>query len=184
MKTIEDDDVHLLIQSINFREPVLAATHVRLGEHDRSRDNDSGELELRIIMSIQHPKYEYPSQYNDIALFKLERQVTFSSAIRPACLPEQSEVLSEKAIATGWGAKAFQGMASNVLRKVTLEMFTQNECNGILGAISYKLHRGIIERTQVCAGSHNEQKDACQGDSGGYSSFTLNRFPFELTSYP
>ncbi len=115
-----------------------------------------------------HPDYRYPIQYNDIGLFKLERKIEFNGGIRPACLPEQSVVPTKSALATGWGSVAWRGDQSNVLLKVTLQMFSQSECNSTYKQdINRKLNRGIVEETQVCAGSHTAEKDSCQGDSGG-----------------
>lgn len=144
------------------------AKYVRLGEHDLNRNDDATPIDLKIIESIPHPEYRYPVQYNDIGLFKLERRVELSGAIRPACLPQQSAVPTKSAIATGWGTVAWRGKQSNILLKVILEMFTQNECNSTYkGDINRKLNQGIMEQTQVCAGSHSDEKDSCQGDSGG-----------------
>lgn len=131
--------------------------------------DDGTSVDLRIVERIPHPEYRYPSQYNDIGLFKLERKVQLNGAIRPACLPEQASVKTKTAIATGWGTVTWRGQQSNVLLKVTLDMFSQNECNSTYRTdINRKLNKGIMEETQVCAGSHNEEKDSCQGDSGGY----------------
>ncbi|KAJ6636459.1 Serine protease snake [Pseudolycoriella hygida] len=144
------------------------ARYVRLGEHDLNRKDDGTVVDLRIIQSIPHPDYRYPIQYNDIGLFKLERRVELNGAIRPACLPEQSAVQTKSAIATGWGTVSWRGRQSNALLKVTLDMFTEAECNRTYSSdINRKLNRGILEESQVCAGSHKEEKDSCQGDSGG-----------------
>lgn len=144
------------------------ARYVRLGEYDLNRVDDGTAVDLRIIQSIPHPDYRYPIQYNDIGLFKLERRVELNAAIRPACLPQQASVPTKTAIATGWGTVTWRGKQSNVLLKVILDMFTQNECNSTYRTdVNRKLNRGIVEETQVCAGSHNEEKDSCQGDSGG-----------------
>ncbi|XP_037035178.1 serine protease snake-like [Bradysia coprophila] len=144
------------------------AKYVRLGEYDQNRVDDGTAIDLRIIQSIPHPEYRYPIQYNDIGLFKLERRVELSGAIRPACLPQVSAVPTKTAIASGWGTVTWRGKQSNVLLKVVLDMFSQTECNSTYRTdINRKLNRGIMEESQVCAGSHTEEKDSCQGDSGG-----------------
>lgn len=162
---IENKNCTTKLSKNSFSGP---AKYVRLGEHDQNSENDGTKIDLRIIESIPHPEYRYPIQYNDIGLFKLERRVELNGSIRPACLPEQSAVPTKSAIATGWGTVTWRGKQSNVLLKVTLDMFTQNECNRTYRTdVNRKLNRGIVEETQVCAGSHTEEKDSCQGDSGG-----------------
>lgn len=153
-----------LVQRFNFRG---SAQYVRLGEHDLDRSDDARSIDFRIIDKIPHPDYRSSLKYNDIGLFKLDRKVEFSKAIRPACLPEQESVGTNAAIATGWGKVSTDGNPSNVLLKVVLNMFSQDECNSTYGRDkSRHLPNGIIEESQVCAGSHTEEKDTCQGDSG------------------
>ncbi len=83
------------------------ATWVRLGELDISTDNDTSKPEdFRIIQSIPHPKYSRTSVYHDIALFKLDRKVTFNEFIRPICLHTAYTLPNynnNTAVITGWG---------------------------------------------------------------------------------
>lgn len=142
-------------------------------------------IDLNIIQRIPHPNYKYPAKYNDIGLFRLERRVQFNSAIRPACLPEQSAVSTRRAIASGWGVVEWKQSRSNVLQKVILELFSQEECKSAYRTDNNrKLNKGIVEESQVCAGSRDEEKDTCQGDSGGnclfikFSNFVTNTHRF------
>lgn len=139
-----------------------SAKYVRLGEHDLNRDDDGTTVDLRIIEKFPHPEYIQGKTHNDIALFKLERVIEFNHAIRPACLPEQAAVTTKSAIATGWGNIDWNGIRSNVLLKVHLDIFPQNECSTV-----YRNQTSIVEETQVCAGSHTDRRDSCRGDSGG-----------------
>lgn len=94
---------------------------------------------------------------------KLEKNVEFNQFVRPACLAETFMDASEKKfIATGWGLTTHRGQKSNILQKVTLELFTQDECTKSYSQRYSALNRGIIEPQQFCAGSHNESKDTCQ----------------------
>ena len=43
--------------------------YVKLGEHNLQKD-DGSEIELKIEMSIKHPKYDKKTVDNDIALLK------------------------------------------------------------------------------------------------------------------
>lgn len=142
--------------NLSFSDP---ATYVRLGEHDLTQTNEATWIDFDIAERIRYPHYQLP--YNDIMLLKLKRFVQFDGAIRPACLPEQLAIPSERAIASGWGLTE-NGTRSNVLLKATLNFFPQKECNEkYAGKIA--LHNGISEETQLCAGSRVDDKDTCQG---------------------
>lgn len=68
--------------------------------------DDSPKSEnFRVIERIRNPQYKPPSQYHDIALLKLERNVEFNEWIRPSCLPYSlpDSGPDGKATATGWG---------------------------------------------------------------------------------
>ncbi|XP_055384408.1 uncharacterized protein LOC129614047 [Condylostylus longicornis] len=140
--------------------------HVRLGELDLNVDDDDSE-DFEVEESIVHPDFKRLSKYNDIALVKLNRNVTFSPNKRPACLPVQHDSNATRSIATGWGKTEWAGSGSEHLQKVTLKKFTESECNKTYAAYSNALPRGIQYETQICAGSKYEAKDTCQGDSGG-----------------
>lgn len=134
-----------------------------------NRNDEATTIDLRVIESYIHPQYLYPIHYNDIGLFKLERKVELNGAIRPACLPEQSAIPTKSAIATGWEVIGSEGgdEQSNVLFKVILDIVSQNDCNSTYkGDFNRKLKEGIIEQTQVCAGSSRE-KERCQRDTAG-----------------
>ena len=65
----------------------------------------SKRVVLKIAEYIIHPGYKKPSSYNDIALVRLERKVTLSRAVLPACLPQPQYRLENKQNMTtlGWG---------------------------------------------------------------------------------
>lgn len=146
----------------NFRYP---AKYVRLGEHDLSEATETTAIEFKIVQRIQHPHYHRSTHYNDIALFKLDREVEFSPAIRPACLPEKFTVPT-KATASGWGLVEYEGSRSDVLLKAELDIFSKDECESS-PSIKKLYKNGLIEETMLCAGSHSDNKDTCNGDSGG-----------------
>lgn len=139
---------------------------VRLGELDHTSEYDNAKPKnYHISERILHPNYNR-TRYNDIALLKLNESVAFNPHIRPICLPVTSDV-PKKGIATGWGATDWAGEFSTTLLKVTLETYSQTECNTTYMATrDRKLPNGIVN-TQLCAGSRIEAKDTCQGDSGG-----------------
>lgn len=141
---------------------------VRLGEYDKSAPSP-GVQDISIAEYIPYPSYRRITKYNDIGLIKLSRPVQFSEYIRPACLPEEYSTNTLKAVATGWGRTDVFNATSDILQKVILDLYNDQECRNSFIAESRKhdLRNGIVSDTQFCAGSRNERKDVCQGDSGG-----------------
>lgn len=62
------------------------------------------------------------------------------------------------------GRTDYRGSTSEVLMKVVLELFTEDECNATYldAARTTQLRYGILPAQQFCAGSHTEKKDTCQ----------------------
>ncbi|XP_058815645.1 venom protease-like isoform X2 [Topomyia yanbarensis] len=143
------------------------ATVIRLGELALDSSNDEAFPEdFNIADLIPHPDYKQSSQYNDIALMKLDRKVIFSPYIRPICLPTDGDLGNARAIATGWGTIGYGESTSAMLLKVVLDMFPFDECVGHFD-VNRRLKDGLRQDSQICAGSRNSSKDTCQGDSGG-----------------
>lgn len=140
------------------------AKFVLLGELNYGNDTDDAQpKQFDVIDRIRHPDFKYPSKYNDIALLRLNGSVNFNQYIRAACLPQSHLVDAERVIASGWGKTNHNKPASEVLQKVILELFSHRECNAsYANDISRKLRLGIVDETQLCAGSHSAQKDTCQ----------------------
>lgn len=159
-------------------EPVV----VRLGVHSiagQYPDNFNGtdhSLDFLVEENIVHPEYRTSSTYNDIALVRLRRSVRLNQYMRPACLAtETNEDTLAKATATGWGLTEFKGDSSDKLLKVNLELFNQTECvNAFKRNINRRLSSGIMETTQICYGSHTEEKDTCSVSSFITNTFALN----------
>lgn len=139
---------------------------IRLGDQNLVRQDDKAQPEdYQVESVILHPNYRHSSHYYDIALLRMDRQVTFTRFIRPACLWDNSSLNITKAVATGWGQLAFAGDRSDDLRKVALSIIDNNHCQQLYEK-SKKLRRGIT-KSQLCAGHLEGGKDTCQGDSGG-----------------
>lgn len=137
---------------------------VRLGELDFASDTEDAQPEdFGVRNATEHPDYKYPILYNDIAVIQLDRVVNFSVYKHPACLPFDDGVRSENFIAIGWGHKKFAGKESTKLLKVQLKNFG-TRC--LATTDIEELPNGYNATTQICIGS-NEQKDTCNGDSGG-----------------
>ncbi|XP_076240858.1 serine protease snk [Calliopsis andreniformis] len=167
--TLISDEFVLTAAHCLFSSNWGSAKWARLGDLNLQRsDDDAKPQNFRIIERIKHPKYQWPSAYNDIALVKLEEKVKFNAWIRPSCIPYSLPDIEDqgKAVATGWGLVDWTDYQSNSndLLKVTIKMVPHARCNQTFGTDT-KLERGIIDESQICAGDVG--KDTCQGDSGG-----------------
>lgn len=138
-----------------------APVRVRMGMTDlRTTDGE----EVAIANITVHPEYQRKNKRNDLALIELERGVTFTNSLHPACLytkPDNPKGL----IVTGWGHLETAGRTSPVLQKGILSPVEVSDCNE-----SYSRAPQIsvtIQADQVCAISTSGKTDACQGDSGG-----------------
>lgn len=143
--------------------------YIRIGDLELNNDRDEASpQEFNVLEKIRHPSYRPPSQYHDIALLKMDRRAELNQYARPACLHTERNINTNLVAASGWGKVGFTSDTSQALLKVTLETFTFPECsNAYRNNIGIRLRNGIVDDTQLCAGSHNASKDTCQGDSGG-----------------
>jgi len=142
-----------------------APSIVRLGDQNlKTRTDGVNEMDVPIAEFITHEKYRRSSYYDDIALIKMTRSVTFTKNIRPACLWQTSAINATKTVATGWGYTETAGQTSDELMKVELDIIDNVQCNRYFE--DAKLDNGILE-TQLCAGDLAGSKDTCNGDSGG-----------------
>lgn len=142
-----------------------AVKFIKLGANHRVQ-NDSYTFNVKEI--FQHPDYDAKKLTNDIGLLKLDRPAPLSERILPICMP-QKQLASAKAVASGFGRTGFGQSSSRDLLKVTLERFTQSECQQTFGA-----RVAITNDSMLCYGHHTESKDTCNGDSGECT--RVNRF--------
>ncbi|XP_053953818.1 trypsin-1-like [Anastrepha ludens] len=144
--------------------------------------NDTEAWDLDIEEVIEHPDYEYPYVYNDIAIVRLRTPFygnPFHDA--PACLwagPSSTENVT----AIGYGDTQFGGVSSPLLMKTNLVTIKNNECQLHYDPDSGSLTDGIIW-TQICAKDPEKLRDTCQGDSGGPIIKFVQREGLELMSF-
>lgn len=90
----------------------------------------------------------------------MNSDVTLNPYIVPICLP-QTENVNEKILASGFGTTGFSEKESDDLLKVTLDLFTPNECDAKLGSHG-RVKQGVDYKAMFCAGSKdNRDKDTC-----------------------
>ena len=147
----------------SYAQYIGEAKYIKLGGLKRLELEPTTQI-FSIIQNIQHPSYTVLNVEHDIALFKMNEPVIFNLYILPICLQQSEDLSTKTAIATGWGNTEYASEMSPILRKVTLEYFPIQTC------IKCFEHEDEFEGTDfsniICAGSKNERKDSCQGDSG------------------
>ncbi|XP_063593335.1 trypsin-1-like [Penaeus indicus] len=132
---------------------------VGVGDHLMSSTSDdvaATEL-ISVKKVILHSRYNKQTLDYDIALLKLSKVLTFSTEVRPVCLPEDDSKTYAGAdgIASGWGTLSSGGSQPNKLMEVTVPILAPN-CWG-----------QPVTARMLCAGYKKGGKDTCQGDSGG-----------------
>uniref|UniRef100_A0A182QPH2 Peptidase S1 domain-containing protein n=1 Tax=Anopheles farauti TaxID=69004 RepID=A0A182QPH2_9DIPT len=142
----------------------VAPDVVRLGDinlYDSS--DDQYAQQLKIVEIIRHPEHRFSSRYHDIALLRLEKNVTLHDTVAPGCLWNDEEIPFPTMEATGWGSTGFGQANTPILLKVSLSVVRKAECESYYSA-SRGLRNGLQDY-QLCAG--DIKMDTCPGDSGG-----------------
>ncbi|CAG9814512.1 unnamed protein product [Phaedon cochleariae] len=142
---------------------VLTANHcirkylkVRLNVHDL-RASDGGDLELPVSKMFPHPKFNFKTVENDIALLMLPKSVRTPVA----CLPNKRPRTRQLCSVMGWG-KIDPGDVYGVpvLHEAKLPIVHPKTCRK-----SYR--QFLISDNMLCAGWASGRSDTCAGDSGG-----------------
>ena len=129
---------------------------ILIGEHLIS-DNQFTKVDVAEI--IHDPNYNSGTTNSDFSILRLASPVTFSRAVRPACLPADltETYVGKLATVTGWGSLSSSGNQPTTLQEVDVTVTTNAACN--------TAYPGSITDLMVCAADPG--KDSCQGDSGG-----------------
>jgi len=130
---------------------------VLVGEHN-IRDSVFNRVDVASISD--DPNYNSQTLFNDFSVLTLTQPLSFSRAVRPACLPfNRTELYTGRtATVTGWGTLSSGGLQPETLQKVNVTVNTQQDCRNVYGTNS-------IGDVHLCAMAPG--KDSCQGDSGG-----------------
>ncbi|KAK3909566.1 Serine protease easter [Frankliniella fusca] len=179
-----------VLTAAHCTDPKKPPVTVRLGEHDTRTDEDCSMLngvkvcappvqDVRVEEVLPHPEFVRQTNkrdglWNDIALLRLARPVTFSNAIQPVCLPnnlppndsqrQKTEMVQYVFTVVGWGriGKEDDADTSDVLLKLILRTMKHSEC-----AEKYKAYQNKLNEERQMCGIAKQGKDVCKGDSGG-----------------
>lgn len=137
---------------------------VVVGDHDVSTGTETNSTVVHTVKEIIiHENYDGANK-NDIGLIRLNKPIEYNEDVGPVCLPWKfrSDLLESKPVTVaGWGTTEFGGPKSKTLQKVDLQTTTMARC---------KADYPTADDTMIC--TYAEDKDSCQGDSGGSVYYT------------
>ncbi|XP_054872927.1 transmembrane protease serine 2 isoform X1 [Amphiprion ocellaris] len=112
---------------------------------------------------INHEHFNTETNDNDIALLKLNSPLSFTSRVKPVCLPNFGMAFSAGSPAwiTGWGTVRSGGPSPDTLNQAEVTIYSRETCN------APQVLDGMLTQSMICAGKLEGGVDSCQGDSGG-----------------
>ncbi|KAJ1520289.1 hypothetical protein ONE63_004490 [Megalurothrips usitatus] len=126
---------------------------------------------IAVAERIVHERYRPSAKYDDIALLRLQSPARMTGHVRPACLHTEPALRADtdntnSPIVTGWGFTKEEGVGSDHLLKVAVNVVENDACRAYYeSATDDRMRDGIRADSQVCAGGAG--RDSCSGDSGG-----------------
>uniref|UniRef100_A0A2C9JX34 Peptidase S1 domain-containing protein n=1 Tax=Biomphalaria glabrata TaxID=6526 RepID=A0A2C9JX34_BIOGL len=155
------DRIDLDFTKTSFYFTITAGSILKINDpKTKLSANDLYRQTVRVAEIINHP-YEW-----DLALLKLEKEVTYTEAVQPLCLPPEDYVFLPRAYCylAGWGHfNSKQYMRPQTLRDARLQVWTENRCskNKVLGETIVNIN------STICTGYRSGVPSGCTGDSGG-----------------
>ena len=147
---------------------VLTAAHcvadgvdsVWVGAYDQTQT--TAVEKIKPLKIYAHPKYNAGTTDYDFALIELSQNSSFKPVLLNSSEIKISANSKILAMTAGWGTTTEgSNTLPNILRKVSVPLVNQAECN------SKSAYDGAITDRMICAGYKAGGKDSCQGDSGG-----------------
>ncbi|XP_058066856.1 uncharacterized protein LOC131216389 [Anopheles bellator] len=129
-----------------------------------SNEDDQYAQQLRIVDIIRHTQHRFSAKYYDVALLRLEKNITVHETVAPTCLWLDDEVRFPKLWSAGWGRTGFGEAKTDVLLKVALTPMSNQNCSRFYTAAERGLRNGLHAH-HLCA--FDDKMDTCPGDSGG-----------------
>ncbi|CAC5374354.1 unnamed protein product [Mytilus coruscus] len=136
---------------------------VLLGSVKRLRDQGTSR---HVDKVIHHPRLTWTGIgpiYYDVALIHLEKSVTYTDYILPACLPKADFSSLSNCYIAGWGyISSNQDITVQDLREAKLHVLSDEECRTNTVPLEQEVNTNIT----YCAGYKFGVISGCQGDSG------------------
>nr|ATU82483.1 venom S1 protease 14 [Lethocerus distinctifemur] len=144
-----------------FKEDDLAVIVGEHGRHGKLR-NMTGNMQFMPVQKIYvHEDWNPMSYVNDISIMFLKTNIRYNQFVGPACLPNKKmDLVNEYLKVLGWGYLASKTVRAEELMKVNLRVLPILTC-----ANNYPRDIPVENSHQIC--TFNNNKDSCEGDSGG-----------------
>ena len=146
---------------------VVSAAHCFYGARNKDFTLELGSGEALVTRRIGElfirSDFVRRSYDNDIALVRMDKEVTFNLLVRPVCLPSMvDEMAGMEGTVVGWGLLKQNGNIPDGLQAIQLPIIPRNTCR-----LMSRHQQNAITDNMFCAGFMDGSGDACQGDSGG-----------------
>lgn len=144
----------------------LQSIRIRVGEYDfSSMAEPFPYIERAARRKVVHPKYNFYTYENDLALVQLDQPIQFPPHVAPICLPPDNiDLLGRNATVTGWGRLNEGGTLPTILQEVRVPIVSNDKCKKMFDDAGRPEY---IPDIFLCAGYEEGGRDSCQGDSGG-----------------
>ena len=108
----------------------------------------SNSMETNVSRVIMHPKFTNTLNGYDIALMFIEQPISYTSIIKPVCMPEMGASYSSRSqcYLAGWGKIDTSLTDPDVLQEAKYKLTSHQGCN------SSSQWNGIIQDHMTCAG--------------------------------
>lgn len=147
---------------------MISQIKIRVGEYDFSSVQEPyGYVEKGVKKKVVHPRYNFFTYENDLALVQLEDPIDTDKLphISPICLPpDEQDLVGKNATVTGWGRLSEGGILPSILQEVQVPVISNEKCKNMFLAAG---RHEYIPDIFMCAGFEEGGRDSCQGDSGG-----------------
>jgi len=130
------------------------------GEHSL-RENDNTEQYREVAQIIAHPQYDLSDRTSDydIAIVKVKTPFEFGRVVDKIDLFTERDVpKGGQAQISGWGRLSAGGPISDILQKLTVNIYEDSVCTEAYG--------DIFTSNMVCAGNKDGEHSVCGGDNG------------------
>jgi len=136
-----------------------AGLTILAGTVDRTNADGTGQR-VALEKIFNHPNYRSHLTGSDIALLKLTEAVKFGPNVKTIGIPPADHRATGKTHISGWGAT--ESGPTNILKKVILDLFSDEQCGRDWADRNVK-----IVPEMICGGDREGKKSGCFGDSGG-----------------